>query len=83
MSDLVDDMLLGDFDYIVDGDEVYADVDYDRLTHECGGRVRPPAPPATLVTRDRRPGMVAAQPAVCTSPVLPLTAAAARTPSAR
>jgi hypothetical protein len=78
MSDLIDDMLVGDFDYIVDGDDVYADIDYDRLARECGGRVRPAAPPTPLINRDRRPGTVAVQPTVCTSPVRPLTAAAAR-----
>jgi hypothetical protein len=71
-------MLVGDFDYIVDGDDVYADIDYDRLARECGGRVRPAAPPTPLINRDRRPGTVAVQPTVCTSPVRPLTAAAAR-----
>jgi hypothetical protein len=78
MSELIDDMLVGDFDYIVDGDEVYADIDYDRLSRECGGRVRPAAPSTPLINRDRRPGTVAPQPAVCTSPMRPLTVAASR-----
>lgn len=30
ISDMIDDMLVGDFDYILDGDELYADVDYYR-----------------------------------------------------
>jgi hypothetical protein len=83
MSDLIDDMLVGDFDYIVDGDDVYADIDYDRLARECGGRVRPAAPPTPLINRDRRPGTVAAQPAVCFSPVRPLTAAGTRASGGR
>jgi hypothetical protein len=78
MSDLIDDMLVGDFDYIVDGDDVYADIDYDRLALECGGRVRPATPPTSLINRDRRLGTVTPQPTVCTSPVRPLTAAGAR-----
>jgi hypothetical protein len=69
MSDLIDDMLVGDFDYIADGDEVYADVDYYRMTRECGARMRPAA---EHVDRDRRPGTVPPAPAVCSSPVRPL-----------
>jgi hypothetical protein len=83
MSDLIDDMLVGDFDYIVDGDDVYADIDYDRLTRECGGRVRAAAPPTPVINRDRRPGQVAAQPTVCISPVRPLTAAGTRASGVR
>jgi hypothetical protein len=30
MSDLIDDMLIGDYDYVIDGEHVYADVDYER-----------------------------------------------------
>jgi hypothetical protein len=75
MSDLIDDMLVGDFDYIVDGEDVYADIDYDRLSRECGARVRPAI---SFVDRDRRPGMVDAQPTVCTSPMWALTVAASR-----
>jgi hypothetical protein len=78
MSDLIDDMLVGDFDYIVNGDKVYADIDYDRLSRECGGRVRPAVTPTPLVNRDRRLGAVAPQPTVCTSPMRPLTVAASR-----
>jgi hypothetical protein len=76
MSELVDEILVGDFDYVIDGDEVYADIDYDRIARECGTRVRQPAP---LIDRDRRPGTVPARPAVCVSPVRPLPAAATRT----
>jgi hypothetical protein len=76
MSDLVDEMLVGDFDYVIDGDEVYADIDYEWLARECGARVR--STPA-LTDRDRRPGTIPPRPAVCVSPVRPLTAAATRT----
>lgn len=75
VSDLVDEMLVGDFDYVTDGDEVYADIDYERLARECGARVR--SIPG-IADRDRRPGTVAPRPAVCISPVRPLTAAATR-----
>ena len=75
VSDLVDEMLIGDFDYIVEGDELYADIDYERLASECGARVR--LAPA-LTDRDRRPGTVPPRPAICVSPVRPLTAAATR-----
>jgi len=83
MSELIDDMLVGDFEYIVDSDDVYADIDYFRLARECGGRVRPAAPPMPLINRDRRPGTVAPQPTVCTSPVRPLTAAGTRASGVR
>ena len=77
ISDLIDDMLVGDFDYILDGDELYADVDYYRKhPHHAGELSWTPAAgrgfgaqrSAFVGPRERRPGTVPAGPAVCVSP---------------
>jgi len=77
MSDLIDEMLVGDFDYIFDDDHVYADVDYHRAHphHEAlswtpaAGRGVGPQRPAVSGPKSRRPGTVPAQPAACVAPV--------------
>jgi hypothetical protein len=78
ISDLIDDMLVGDFDYILDGDELYADVDYYRKhPHHAGeltwtpaaGRGFGPQRTAASGSKDRRPGTVPARTAECVSPV--------------
>ena len=78
LSDLIDDMLVGDFDYILDGDELFADVDYFRkhphhaaeLTWTpAAGRGFGPQRGAAAGPKERRPGTVPAGPAVCVSPV--------------
>lgn len=70
-------MLVGDFYYIVDGDHVYADVDYYRKHphHEgeltwtpAAGRGFGPQRPAASGPKERRPGTVASRPAACVSP---------------
>jgi len=80
VSDLLDDMLVGDFDYIIDGDEIYADVDYfrthphhaDELTWTpAAGRGFGPQRSAASGPQARRPGAVAPRPAACVSPVRP------------
>ena len=77
ISDLIDDMLVGDFDYVLDGDELYADVDYFRrhphhapeLTWTpAAGRGFGPQRPAAAGPKERRPGTVPARAAVCVSP---------------
>jgi hypothetical protein len=77
ISDLIDDMLLGDFDYILDGDAVYADVDYFRrhphhvaeLTWTpAAGRGFGPQRTAAAGPKDRRPGVVPSRPVACASP---------------
>lgn len=60
MSDLIDDMLLGDYDYVVDGEHVYADVDYNR---KCASE-RP-----ALGVAQRRGGTVPPVEPVCATPV--------------
>ena len=78
VSDLIDDMLVGDYDYILDGEELYADIDYYRrhphhvaqLTWSPAagrgfGRQRAAAGGPT----ERRPGTVPARAALCVSPV--------------
>lgn len=90
VSDLIDDMLVGDFDYVLDGDDLYADVDYYR-THPhhveeltwtpAAGRGFGPQRSATAGPRERRPGVVPARAAVCITPlgasrIRPATAAA-------
>jgi hypothetical protein len=95
ISDLIDDMLVGDFDYILDGDELYADVDYFRKhPHHAGeltwtpsaGRGVGPQRTAVAGPNERRPGMVPARSAVCVSPghasVLRAATAAGRTRAA-
>ncbi|MCL2419351.1 MAG: hypothetical protein FWD04_08665 [Conexibacteraceae bacterium] len=85
MSDLIDDMLVGDFDYVYDGDDVYADVDYHR--HEpaltwtpAAGRGNGPQRPAFAGPVARRPGTVPAREPVCASSATtssrPITSAA-------
>jgi hypothetical protein len=77
MSDLIDDMLVGDFDYIVDDDgRAYADVDYHRahphtaLTWTpAAGRGAGPQRQAVSGPKSRRPGTVPAHPATCVAPV--------------
>jgi hypothetical protein len=78
ISDLIDDMLVGDFDYILDGDELYADVDYYRThAHHAGeltwtpaaGRGVGPQRAAVVGPKERRPGAVPARAAACASPV--------------
>ncbi len=77
LSDLIDDMLVGDFEYILDGDDLYADVDYYR-THPhhtepltwtpAAGRGFGPQRAVLSGPRDRRPGTVPARPTTCPSP---------------
>ena len=78
ICDLIDDMLVGDFDYVLDGDELYADVDYYRThPHHAGelswtpsaGRGLGPQRAAAVGPKERRPGTVPARSAVCVSPV--------------
>jgi hypothetical protein len=78
ISDLIDDMLVGDFDYILDGDQLYADVDYYRThAHHAGeltwtpaaGRGVGPQRAAVAGPKERRPGVVPARAAACASPV--------------
>jgi hypothetical protein len=77
ISELIDDMLVGDFDYILVGDELYADVDYYRKhPHHAGeltwtpsaGRGFGPQRTTSAGPNERRPGMVPARAAVCVSP---------------
>ena len=89
ISDLIDDMLVGDFDYILDGGELYADVDYyrkhphhaDDLTWTpAAGRGFGPQRDPIAGPQERRPGSVPARAAVCVSParassIRPATAA--------
>ena len=90
--DMIDDMLVGDFDYILDGEELYADVDYyrthphhtDELTWTpAAGRGFGPQRAAVVGPRERRPGTVPVRAAACVSPrrstaVRPVTAAGRR-----
>jgi hypothetical protein len=78
ISDMIDDMLVGDFDYILDGEELYADVDYFRKhPHHAGeltwtpsaGRGFGPQRAATAGPKERRPGTVPARASACVSPV--------------
>ncbi|HWD70575.1 MAG TPA: hypothetical protein VG293_10285 [Solirubrobacteraceae bacterium] len=80
ISDLIDDMLVGDFDYILDGDELYADVDYYRRHPHHGddltwtpsaGRGIGPQRAAVIGPKERRPGTVPARAAVCVSSARP------------
>jgi hypothetical protein len=41
VADAIDEMLIGDFDFIEDESGLYADVDYDR-THACHLELRAP-----------------------------------------
>jgi hypothetical protein len=77
-SDLIDDMLVGDFDYILDGEDLYADVDYYRehphhvaeLTWTpAAGRGLGPQRSAVGGPKERRPGTTAPRAATCVSPV--------------
>ncbi|HTW12847.1 MAG TPA: hypothetical protein VME01_08895 [Solirubrobacteraceae bacterium] len=58
VADTIDDMLVGDFDYILDGGNVYADVDYYR---EHPHRV------VTQVPVTRRPSCVGSAGGPCTA----------------
>jgi hypothetical protein len=66
LSELIDDMLLGDFQYIAEGRDVYADVDYERLRLHAApltwtpaaGRGFGPQRPAVAGPVSRRPGAV-------------------------
>ena len=80
ISDLIDDMLVGDFDYVLDGDELYADVDYYRKhPHHAdelswtpsAGRGFGAQRAAAAGPKERRPGTVPARAAVCVSPARP------------
>lgn len=82
ISDLIDDALVGDFEYIADGEHVYADVDYYREhPHHCpeltwtpaAGRGAGPQRGILAGPQDRRPGTVAPRPPVCLSPVRPVS----------
>ena len=77
ISDMIDDMLVGDFDYVRDGDELYADVDYYRKhPHHAGDLTWTPSAgrgfgaqrAAAVGPKERRPGTVPAGVAVCVSP---------------
>lgn len=96
ISELIDDMLVGDFDYVLDGDELYADVDYYRrhphhaaaLTWTpAAGRGFGPQRAAKGGPADRRPGTVPARAAICLFPGRPRTVspatAAGRTRASR
>jgi hypothetical protein len=89
LGELLDDMLVGDFNYVVDGLDVLADVDYHRrhphhvtaLTWTpAAGRGLGPQRHAVAGPRERRPGVVPTQPTVCLFPgssaTRPATAAA-------
>ena len=73
LSELIDDMLLGDFDYVAEGPNVYADVDYERLRLHAGpltwtpaaGRGFGPQRPAVAGPVSRRPGAVSQAPKGC------------------
>ena len=95
LTELIDDMLVGDFDYILDGDELYADVDYFRkhphhkaeLTWTpAAGRGFGPQRSTVVGPQERRPGTVPARAAACVSPghapVLQAATAAGRTRAA-
>jgi hypothetical protein len=82
ISDLVDDMLVGDFNYVLDGDQLYADVDYFRKhPHHVGeltwtpsaGRGLGAQRSAVVGPKERRPGTVPVRAAVCASPGHPST----------
>ncbi len=78
VSDIIDEMLLGDFDYAAEGNRLYADVDYQR-THPhraapltwtpAAGRGFGPQRSAAAGPVSRRPGAVPERGIVCTSPV--------------
>jgi hypothetical protein len=78
VSDAIDDMLVGDFDYILDGERLYADVDYyrehphhdpDLTWTPAAGRGFGPQRSAAAGPASRRPGTVATRPAECVSPI--------------
>lgn len=77
ISDMIDDMLVGDFDYVLDGDELYADVDYYRKhPHHAGELTWTPSAgrgfgaqrAAVVGPKERRAGTVPAGVGVCVSP---------------
>jgi len=65
VSDLIDDMLIGDYDYVVDGEHIYADVDYER---------RCTSDALVLVGPQRRAGAVRPAELCCDSPLRPTAA---------
>lgn len=76
ISDLLDDMLVGDFEYVVHAAKLYADVDYFREHphHEpkltwtpAAGRSFGPQRTAIAGPKARRPGGAPAPVAVCVS----------------
>ena len=79
VSDLIDDLLIGDFDYVLDGERLYADVDYyrDHPHHEAPGMTSTTGHglmsrrPVLAGAQSRRPGGLPHPPAVCLSPVRP------------
>jgi len=77
ISELIDDMLVGDFDYILDGDQLYADVDYfHKHPHHkaeltwtpAAGRGFGPQRSTAVGPKERRPGTVPSRAATCVSP---------------
>lgn len=70
VSDLIDDMLIGDYDYVVVGEHTYADVDFERRCASDGLVASVP---------QRRPGAVQAADVPCASPLR--TAAACGPPA--
>ena len=63
MSDLIDDMLVGDYDYAVDGEHIYADIDYQRRSDSQSLALGAPV---------RRAGAVRPAEVVCVPPSRPL-----------
>ncbi len=77
LADLIDDMLLGDYHYIFDGDRLYADVDYYREHphHSAviswtpsGGRGSGPQRHILAGPTERRPGTICARTVACDAP---------------
>jgi hypothetical protein len=67
MSELIDDMLIGDYVYVIDGEHIYADVDFERRCAAEG---------LVLGVSQRRAG-AAATDAHCSSPLRPAPACGA------
>jgi len=63
LSDAIDDMLIGDFDYVVDGERLFADIDYERRRLER-------AAPQAAVAR-RRPACDGPSRSALARPLLP------------
>lgn len=77
IADLIDDILVGDFGYILDGDDLYADVDYFRKhPHRApelswtpsAGRGFGLQRAVIVGPKERRPGTAAARAAACARP---------------